>query len=156
MGWILRIIAALASWMKLKSSVQQTTEGVKQASAMASGLQEKHTQESLAKAMAGDPAAGYDLGERYYDGRGVTRDYRQAAQWFAQAAEQGHVKAQTNLGLMFIVGRGVPKNLNLARQYLMAAARAGDETAKASLRRIQRQAPGRDRQSSRPGSGTRG
>lgn len=136
MGWIFRIFSLVASWMKIKSSVAQTKSTVQQATTAATGIQHKHAQESLEKAMSGDPEAHYDLGERHYDGRGVPLDYRMAAQWFAKAAELGHTKAQTNLGLMYLVGRGVPKNRNLANQYLNAAAKQGDETATETLRKM--------------------
>ena len=136
MGWIIRIITLLASWMKLKSSVDNTKASVQQASHMASGIQQKHTQESLEKAMMGDPDAHYDLGERHYDGRGVPRDYRLAAEWFAKAAALGHTKAMTNLGLMFFVGRGVPKDRQRATQYFEAAAAQGDEKARDMLQRL--------------------
>ncbi len=138
MGWIFRIITLFASWMKLKSSVNQTRAGVQQAKSMASGIQQKHTQESMEKAMQGDPNALYDLGERYYDGRGLECDYQAAAQWFAKAAEAGHLKAQTNLGLMFLVGRGVRKDPGQASRYLKAAAAQGDETAIETLKKLAR------------------
>ena len=138
MGWIIRIVTLFASWMKLKSSVEQTKEGVRQASSMASGFQQKHTQDSLEKAMTGDPAALYDLGERHYDGRGVPLDYQKAAGWFAKAADAGHVKALTNLGLMSLVGRGLPKDRRKAIQFLEAAAQKGDAAAKETLQKIKR------------------
>ena len=136
MGWIFRIVTLIASWMKLKTSVDQTRAGVQQASTMATGIQQKHTQESLEKAMQGDPNALYDLGERHYDGRGVPCDYRAAAEWFTKGAEAGHCKAQTNLGLMYLLGKGVPKDRDRATHYLKAAAAQGDETASETLRKM--------------------
>ena len=141
MGWIIRIVTLFASWMKLKSSVEQTKAGVKQASSMASGFQRKHTQDSIEKAQTGDPAALYDLGERHYDGRGVPLDYQQAAAWFAKAADAGHVKALTNLGLMALVGRGLRKDRQKALKFLEAAAQRGDETAKETLQKLKRKRP---------------
>ena len=138
MGWIFRIITLITSWMKLKSSVEQTKAGVQQASSMASGIQQKHLQDSMEKAVQGDPNALYDLGERHYDGRGVPCDFQAAAQWFLKAAQAGHQKAQTNLGLMYLVGRGVPKDLDRATRFLKAAELQGDETARATLQKIAR------------------
>ena len=46
-------------------------------------------------AEAGDAEAQYQLGVMFESGRGVARDYRQAAEWYRRAAEQGHVFAQT-------------------------------------------------------------
>ncbi len=136
MGWILRIFALVTSWTRIKSTVQQTKAGAEQASNLATGIQQKHTQESYERALAGDLAATYDLGERYYDGRGLARDYRAAAEWFAKAAEGGHAKAQSNLGLMFLLGRGVPKDLKTAKRYLIEAAENGDEMAIETLEKM--------------------
>lgn len=137
MGWIFRIFSLMASWTKLKSSVAQTKATVHQASNAATGIQQKHFQESLEKTKSGDPNANYDIGERYYDGRGVPLDYRMAAEWFAKAAKLGHTKAKTNLGLMYLVGRGVRKDRQLASQYLADAAKQGDETAIETLRKLE-------------------
>ena len=40
-------------------------------------------------AKQGDPEAQVQLGGMYQDGRGVPRDYVEAARWFHKAAEQG-------------------------------------------------------------------
>ncbi|MCS1408960.1 MAG: Secretory immunoglobulin A-binding protein EsiB [Verrucomicrobia subdivision 3 bacterium] len=136
MGWILRLIALIGSWLRLKSTIGQTKAGLKQVSSMATGIQQKHTKESLERALAGDPEGLYDMGERCYDGRGVPCDYEAAAQWFAKAAELGHLKAQANLGMMFAVGRGVPKDLSSAQHHLAQAAKQGDEKAASNLHKL--------------------
>ena len=43
----------------------------------------------------------------YYYGRGVTKDYVTAANWYRLAAEQGNAKAQGNLGYVYKNGEGV-------------------------------------------------
>ena len=136
MAWIFRLLALFTSWTKLKSSVAQTKESVNKVSRAASGIQQKHTQESFEKALGGDLNAAYDLGERHYDGRGLPQDYQQAAQWFARAANLGHPKAQTTLGLMFLAGRGVRKNPTKARELLVAAAKQGDSKARETLEKL--------------------
>ena len=52
------------------------------------------------KALAdqGDAEAQNNLGLRYYNGEGVTKDYAEAVKWYRKAAEQGHAEAQFNLG----------------------------------------------------------
>ena len=48
----------------------------------------------------GDAAAQNSLGTVYYEGRGVARDYAEAARWYRKAAEQGHASGQLNLGAL--------------------------------------------------------
>ncbi|MEQ1510304.1 MAG: SPOR domain-containing protein [Sphingopyxis sp.] len=51
-------------------------------------------------ANAGDADAQFNLGQAYKLGRGVTQDLAQAAEWFRQAANQGHLQGEDNLGLV--------------------------------------------------------
>jgi len=46
----------------------------------------------------------------YFDGKGVTQDYVEAAKWFRMAADQGNSSAQSNLGVMHALGRGVTQD----------------------------------------------
>ena len=46
----------------------------------------------------------------YFKGRGVSRDYNEAAKWYNKAAEQGVAYAQNNLGSMYYDGRGVSRD----------------------------------------------
>ena len=43
----------------------------------------------------------FDLGMIYFNGLGVEKDYKKAAQYFAKAARKGHAQAQLNLALMY-------------------------------------------------------
>jgi uncharacterized protein len=45
----------------------------------------------------GDAEAQYRLGLRYFNGKGVRRNYTKAAVWFRKAAKQGHIHAQYQL-----------------------------------------------------------
>ena len=55
-------------------------------------------------------------------GRGVPRDYAEAARWYHLAAEQGVADAQNNLGILYSGGRGVPQDdAEAARWYHLAA-----------------------------------
>lgn len=51
-------------------------------------------------AIQGDADAQFNLGQAYKLGRGVTQDLAQAAEWFRQAANQGHLQGEDNLGLV--------------------------------------------------------
>ena len=46
----------------------------------------------------------------YREGRGVSRDDREAVRWFRRSAEQDDAWGQTNLGFMYGAGRGVERN----------------------------------------------
>jgi len=78
-----------------------------------------------------DAQAAFDTGFRFLKGRdGVSRDYRQAAEWFSKAAEQGHADAQYNLGELYNKGRGVKRDKKIAQKWYKAAAKQGHVKAK--------------------------
>lgn len=54
------------------------------------------------------------LGEKYYYGRGVKQDYKEAAKYFQRAGEQGDSNAQFRLSYMYEHGMGVEKNYTRA------------------------------------------
>jgi len=82
-------------------------------------------QELIKSAETGDVEAQYNLGVRYFKGRGVVKDSNQAVMWFARAAEQGHVHAQYSLGGCYFYGNGVEQNLNQAVMWFAMAAEQG-------------------------------
>ena len=82
-----------------------------------------------AAAAAGDPAAEYEIGVRYSEGRGVSSNLEFAAQWFERAANQGLAPAQYRLGSLHEKGQGVKKDLNKARQLYLQAADKGNAKA---------------------------
>jgi TPR repeat protein len=50
------------------------------------------------QANAGDMNAQHDLGDAYYEGKGVEKNLKLAARWYAKAAAQGHVFSAFCLG----------------------------------------------------------
>jgi hypothetical protein len=92
-----------------------------------------------ARAEAGDAEAQYSLGVNYtWDFDGITSangeavpdvpvDDVEAARWFRLAADQGHVRAQTNLANRYENGRGVPQDYVQAHMWynLVASRRTG-------------------------------
>jgi hypothetical protein len=82
-----------------------------------------------AAAAAGNPAAEYEIGVRYSEGRGVTANLELAAQWFDRAAQQGLAPALYRLGSLHEKGQGVKKDLNKARQLYLVAADKGNAKA---------------------------
>ena len=76
-----------------------------------------------------NPAAAFEIGMRYAEGRSVPADMATAAVWFARAAEGGLAPAQFRLGAMYEKGVGVKRNLPEARRLYLAAAGKGHATA---------------------------
>ncbi|MBI3797520.1 MAG: SEL1-like repeat protein [Deltaproteobacteria bacterium] len=64
----------------------------------------------------------YQLGERYYSGKGETRNYAEAAKLYQLAAEQGHAEAQFRLGELYTNGWGVAKEEAEAKNWFSRAA----------------------------------
>ena len=51
-----------------------------------------------AAALRGDPAAAYEIGVRYAEGKGVASNLDEAAKWYDRAAQAGVVPAIFRLG----------------------------------------------------------
>jgi localization factor PodJL len=84
-------------------------------------------------ALAGDPAAQFDLATRFAEGRGLTRDLGLAAKLFDKAAQAGLAPAQFHLGNLHEKGVGVPRDPALARIWYERAASAGNTRAMHNL-----------------------
>lgn len=76
-------------------------------------------------AVKGQPAAEYEIGTRYIDGKSVPQNTEEGVRWLERAAKSGVVPANFRLGGIYEKGLGVKKNLNLARRYYIAAAERG-------------------------------
>ena len=81
----------------------------------------------------GSAQAQYRLGCRYWNGDGVERDARQAADWFDRAARQGLAPAQRMLGRCYEQGRGVERDARQAAAWYRWAATQGDPEAQYAL-----------------------
>ena len=79
-----------------------------------SGWAEIYSPELVKKAEGGDAEAQTDLGACYYEGKGVTQDYKEAVKWYTKAAEQGEASAQRLLGWCYANGSGIAKDENEA------------------------------------------
>jgi localization factor PodJL len=86
-----------------------------------------------AAAAKGDPAAEYEIAQRYAEGRGVPQNLAEAAEWFDRAARQGLAPAQFRLGGFYEKGFGVKKDLEAARRLYLVAAEAGNAKAMHNL-----------------------
>ncbi len=64
-------------------------------------------------------------GDDYWSGRGVPRDYAEAANWYRRAAERGHRRAQFNIGCCYYHGHGVAQDYAEAVAWFLKAAELG-------------------------------
>jgi TPR repeat protein len=127
--WV-RLFSLLANARNVRASIEQTRAKALQWQTTARQAQATMVERNQAKAEAGDPAAQYEWGERYFEGRGLPQDYSLAAEWFQRAADQGHAEAQCSLGMMHFLGRGVPRDCVEAYKWIRLA--AGQENPKAA------------------------
>jgi TPR repeat protein len=82
--------------------------------------------------MANDPNSdGAPTNWALIEGYGLERDDGQAAYWYRQAAQQGHVEAQYNLARLYATGQGVPRDQEAALHWVRAAASQGYAPAQA-------------------------
>ncbi|WP_108522195.1 tetratricopeptide repeat protein [Bradyrhizobium algeriense] len=84
-------------------------------------------------ALKGDPAAAYEVGVRFAEGKGVAPDLDQAAKWYDRAAQAGVVPAIFRLGTFYEKGLSVRKDVDIARRYYAQAAERGSAKAMHNL-----------------------
>lgn len=89
-----------------------------------------------AEAENGDADSQYQLGFLYMTGRGVTRDYKLASEWYKNAARKGHSRAQFSLGVMYFRGRGAARDYVEAKYWLGKARENGNTEAEALMKDI--------------------
>lgn len=86
--------------------------------------------EYLAKAKQGNAEAQYQLGSRFYFGRGGVTTNREAAfEWWRKAAEQGHGSAQYLLGVGIANGQVLAQDEKAAVMWYCKAAEQGHKAA---------------------------
>ncbi len=84
-------------------------------------------------ALKGDPAAAYEIGLRYAEGRGVAANFDEAAKWYGRAAQGDIVPAMFRLGTLYEKGLGEKKDLDVAARYYQQAAERGNAKAMHNL-----------------------
>jgi TPR repeat protein len=85
------------------------------------------------KALLGDAASQYELGDCYHLGIGVRRDDSEAFFWYRKGAEKGNLKAQWSMGWCYYYAIGVAKDYVQAVEWYRKAAEQGDVMAQANL-----------------------
>ena len=68
-------------------------------------------------AAGGNTSAMNNLGDLYYYGRGVARDYGKTREWYQKAADAGNPIAMANLGWLYAKGDGVARDYDEAREW---------------------------------------
>jgi localization factor PodJL len=86
-----------------------------------------------AAALKGDPAAAYEIGVRFAEGKGVAANFDEAAKWYDRAARAGVVPAIFRLGAFYEKGMSVQKDVDIARRYYLQAAERGNAKAMHNL-----------------------
>ena len=84
-------------------------------------------------AMRGDPAAAYEIGLRFAEGRGIESNLDEAAKWYDRAAQAGLVPAIFRLGTFYEKGLSVKRDVDIARRYYLQAAERGNAKAMHNL-----------------------
>ena len=75
-----------------------------------------------------------EKGDDYYFGRNaVSKDYKQAVNWYRKAAEAGDAPGMNNLGFMYEQGYGVKQDYQQAVSWYRKAAEAGNAAGMTSL-----------------------
>lgn len=102
--------------------------------ASAGNVAAQQTLEDLAK--TGHTLAQTSLGNLYYSGLGVSKNYQSAFTWHQLAAQQGNASSQNMLGSMYEHGLGVEHNQQSAINWYQKAAIQGIMEAKKALVRL--------------------
>lgn len=89
-------------------------------------------------ALQGDPLSQSKLGWKYYFGRGLEINYKNAVKWWTKAAEQDDTYAQSMLGVCYERGNGVQKDISKSFKYYSKAAYNGDSYAEYKLEQYNR------------------
>ena len=76
-----------------------------------------------------DAEKKYQLGVKYRDGKGVTKDPSEAFKWFRKAADQGHAEAQVTVASFYMFGGEVPYDPAEAIRWYRKAADQGHSGA---------------------------
>lgn len=84
-------------------------------------------------AASGDSKAFFEIASRYADGRGVTKDMKEAAKYYTKAADAGFAPAQFRVGSFYEKGTGVERDALKAKTWYQMAAEQGNASAMHNL-----------------------
>lgn len=75
----------------------------------------------------------YCIGEVYYYGDGVSKDFSKALKWYKKSADLGFPDAQFSLGIMYENGEGVSENIKEAAKFYYLSAKQGNQNAREAI-----------------------
>ena len=84
-------------------------------------------------AKQGHTTAQLELGNCFFRGKGVKKDYTRAAYWFSRAAKKGNAIAQNNLATCYYRGLGISASELKAQKWYRRSAEQGYAKAQANL-----------------------
>ena len=85
------------------------------------------------RAQNGDNDASFNLGERFFYGRGVKQDYAKAVKWYILSSDRGDCSSQKKLADCYYLGQGTERNVALAAKRYEQAAEQGDYDSQKAL-----------------------
>jgi TPR repeat protein len=91
----------------------------------------------IAAEAGNDAYAQSIVGDKYFHGDGVEKDWKQALHWLMQAAEEGDALAQYHAGIMHFNGDGTEQNTKKALDWLSRSQKNGYEHAEAAIKKIE-------------------
>ena len=87
----------------------------------------------LKAAKLGSPKSQNEIGTRYNEGNGVTKDQVESARWYEKAADQGYMYAQANIGWAFYEGVGVTQSYEQSMSWYVKSAAQGHSESQYNL-----------------------
>lgn len=88
------------------------------------------------RALAEDPEAQYQLGDKYYNGEGLPQSYELAFYWYLRSAAHSHHWGQFNVAKCYEHGQGVVQSREQAKEWYSKSAAQGNEWAQKYLDEI--------------------
>ena len=120
------VLAAIVTWFAMQPQDYPT--------ALADGNYHVAERLLLEQAEVGDLTAQNALGNLYYLGLGIDRDYAKAAYWYLKAALAGHTDSQINISHLYRLGLGVPRDKMRALGWLTVARKGNNERAEGHIK----------------------
>lgn len=129
MNLISRMLSTIGSAKNFRAVALKAARGVQYAKQFTAENQANRFSRVYEKAKQGDLESQYEVAERYYEGRGIRKNYEDAALWFERAATGGHGTAQGILALMKLLGRGTERDPTEAAKWIELAVAQEDARA---------------------------
>ena len=120
------LLASLFLLVPIISMAQEINVGLGQYN---NGRSEKEINELLSLAEQGDIIAQLTIGQLYFEGNGVPKDYSKAMKWYRLAAKEGNSEAQFRIGVMYDYGYGFSSDETAAMKWYQMAAQQGHPKA---------------------------